>query len=285
MRHLCLILGLVLAAHASLAAESAKPPVNAPARAEPAPSVKAVTAPGPGQAGYVHYFLITHPDGELEYQVGIELEEQRVAWSFPEVGVTVSPFVKKGTVQANGKTFNVEHLHGIRPFAESAMRAFQKDLPRRVAYWVDNQTPYCLLRQPGEPFCLSCGDFVVRILWPGAHPMIPALPQDFLRMSGAAYTTDDLLLYLAGLYGLPDRRSMRAKLAALDIPTAMREDLAYMIGPVDGATPPANVAAAPKPPAAVAANKPAAKAAPGAQPAPAKSAGRLATRRAQDKKG
>jgi len=99
----------------------------------------------------VHYFLITHPDGELEYQVGIELEDQRIAWSFPDIGVSVSEFAKTATVQAGGKRYKVEHLHGIRPFNDDAqMRALQKDLPRRVAYWVDDNTRYCLMHVPGD---------------------------------------------------------------------------------------------------------------------------------------
>ena len=47
------------------------------------PRVTAVTSSGRGQAGYVHYFLITHPDASLEYHVGIELEDQRVSCSPP----------------------------------------------------------------------------------------------------------------------------------------------------------------------------------------------------------
>jgi len=66
---------------------------------------------------------------------------------------------------------------------------------------------------------------VVRILYPGPHPLIPALPADFVRVTGAGYTTDDLLLYLVGLHELPDRRAMLAKVDALTLPAAMREDL------------------------------------------------------------
>src|SRR5688572_30075416 len=53
-----------------------------------------VTAPrtAPGQSGYIHYFVITGPDGEPETQVGIELPGDRIAWSFPEMGVSISPF-------------------------------------------------------------------------------------------------------------------------------------------------------------------------------------------------
>ena len=238
--------------------------------------IAAVTSAGPGQAGYVHYFLLTHPDNSLEYQVGIELDDQRIAWSFPEAGVTVSEFIKKGEFNANGKRFKVEHLHGIRPFASDAdMQVLRKQLPARVASWVDNETPYCLLRQPGQNFCLSCGDFVVRILYPGAHPLIPALPRDFLRVTGPAYTTDDLLLYMVGLHGLPDRRSMLEKLATMDLPAVMREDIISMIegGEPDGLATATVAARAPL--AEPVAQKPVAKPA---------TAGRVATRRQQTKK-
>lgn len=264
------------------AAEPPTKPVARSAQATASPvghvrSVQAVTTVGLGQAGFVHYFLITHPDDSLEYQVGIELEDQRIAWSFPEAGVMVSEFVKKGALTANGKQFKVEHLHGIRPFSrDHEMRILQKELSARVAQWVDSETPYCLLRQPRQMFCLSCGDFVVRILYPGAHPLIPALPRDFVRSTGAGYTTDDLLLYLVGLHDLPDKRAMLAKLAALDVPAVMREDIIAMIN--DGVTdsPAPAVAATPQ-------ATPARSLTPPATSKP-QNAGRIATRRVQGKK-
>ena len=218
------------------------------------PSVTAVTSTGRGQAGYVHYFIITHPDESLEYQVGVELEDQRIAWSVPNAGVVVSEFIKKGTLDANGKSFKIEHLHGIRPFTNDAqMRVLQKELTQRVAQWVDNETPYCLIRQPWEQFCLSCGDFVVRILYPGATPLVPALPRDFVRVLGAGYTTDDLLLYLVGVHNLPDKHAKLARLAALDLPASMREDIAIMIEDSERNTPVATtVATTPAPASAVA---------------------------------
>ncbi|HTD91215.1 MAG TPA: hypothetical protein VK663_11175 [Burkholderiales bacterium] len=255
--------------------EAPKPPAQT-ANIAGTTKIAAVTSAGPGQAGYVHYFLLTHPDNSLEYQVGIELDDQRIAWSFPEAGVTVSEFIKKGEFNANGKRFKVEHLHGIRPFASDAdMQVLRKQLPARVASWVDNETPYCLLRQPGQNFCLSCGDFVVRILYPGAHPLIPALPRDFLRVTGPAYTTDDLLLYMVGLHGLPDRRSMLEKLATMDLPAVMREDIISMIegGEPDSVATAAVAVRAPL--AEPVAQKPVAKPA---------TAGRVATRRQQTKK-
>ena len=240
MRLLFLLVVTALCTSTSLATDVLRrlpiPPTSAPSQPRQDAKlvdIKAVTSAGPGQAGYVHYFLLTYPDKSLEYHVGIELDDQRIAWSFPNLGVTVVPFEKRGVIDAGGVPIIVEHLHGIRPFAsEVEMRTLQAQLAPRVALWIDDGIPYCLMRQPGGDFCLSCGDFVVRILYPGPRPLTPALPRDFARVtgSGIAYNTDDLLLYLVGLSNLPDRQSMLGHLAKLDIPAVMREDILYMIG-------------------------------------------------------
>ncbi len=247
----------------AVAAEPAHKPTASrvstlPAKISPSPNVAAVTSVGRGQAGYVHYFVITHPDESLEYQVGIELEDQRIAWSVPNAGVIVSEFVKNGTLNANGTLFKIEHLHGLRPFSNDAeMRVLQKELSQRVAQWVDNETPYCLMRKPGERFCLSCGDFVVRILYPGFSPLVPALPKDFAQGRGKAHTTDDLLLYLVGVYNLPDKYSKLARLAALDLPASMRDDITTMIEDSEPDTPAATaIAATPAPTTPVAKTTP-----------------------------
>lgn len=241
--------------------------------------VKAVTSSGLGQAGYVHYFLITHDDGSLEYHVGIELEDQRIAWSFPNGGVIVSEFIKKGTISVNGKDFKIEHLHGIRPFNNAAeMRTLQKEITPRVAQWVDDETPYCLFRRPGEPFCVSCGDFVVRILYPGFSPLVPALPRDFSQGPGRAATTDDLLLYLVGIHNLPDKHARLARLAKLDLPPNMREDIIAMIEDGEPGTPDTAIAAAPSPTPPLV--KPAATVATPAKPDPS----RMAIRRPQNRR-
>jgi hypothetical protein len=235
MKSIDLLAVLGLAWGVAFAAEPSRKPVTGPppvtvSAAAKLPPVTAVTSTGPGQAGYVHYFLLTHPDESLEYQVGVELPDQRIAWSVPNAGVIVSEFIKKGTLNANGMLFKIEHLHGVRPFTNNAqMQELQKELVQRVAQWVDNETPYCLMRKPGEDFCLSCGDFVVRILYPGFSPLAPALPQDFARGNGRAHTTDDLLLYLVGIYNLPDKHAKLSRLAALNLPASMREDIAIMI--------------------------------------------------------
>ena len=92
-------------------------------------AIHAVTRVADGQAGYVHYFLITHPDGTLEEQLGIELEDQRIAWSFPGAGVIVSEFVYNGLLDIAGERFFIEHLHGIRPFRTAAeMRVLRNEL-------------------------------------------------------------------------------------------------------------------------------------------------------------
>jgi hypothetical protein len=239
--HLLALLGLAWGV--AFAAEPSRKPATAQApafssAAAKLPPVAAVTSTGPGQGGYVHYFVLTHPDESLEYQVGVELHDQRIAWSVPNAGVIVSEFIKKGTLNANGTIFKIEHLHGVRPFADEAqMRVLQKELVPRVAQWVDNETPYCLMRKPGEDFCLSCGDFVVRILYPGFSPLAPALPQDFARGNGRAHTTDDLLLYLVGIYNLPDKHAKLSRLATLNLPASMREDIAIMIEDGEPGTP------------------------------------------------
>lgn len=254
-----------------------KAPVSAVSEAK-SPGVMAVTSTGRGQAGYVHYFVITHADKSLEYHVGIELEDQRIAWSFPNAGVIVSEFVKNGTITANGNHYKIEHLYGVRPFADDGqMRILQKEMSKRVAQWVDNETPYCLFRQPGEPFCLSCGDFVVRILYPGSNPFVPAFPRDF-HIPGTASTTDDLLLYLVGVHILPDKHAKLAKLATLDLPASMRNDITAMIE----ASEPAEfldtaIAKTPAPAPSVAKASP-----PASQAKPAGS--KIASRRQQNKK-
>jgi hypothetical protein len=163
--------------------------------------IHAVTSVGDGQAGYVHYFLITHPDGTLEEQVGIELEDQRIAWSFPDAGVIVSEFVRNGILVVDGKKFFVKHLHGIRPFTGVAeMQKLSTELGSRVAFWIDNETGYCVIHEPGETFCLNCGDFVALILFPGNNPQMAALPESFTNTLGDMTTTDDLLIYMLGLH-------------------------------------------------------------------------------------
>lgn len=205
-------------------------PGRSASRSESIQPVRSATAPGAGQAGYVHYFIITHPDGTVEDHVGIEMEDQRIAWSFPGSGVSVSDFIKNGTLESGGKTYRIEHQHAVRPFrTEREMRALHADLGRRIAIWVDDETPYCVMRRPDERFCLSCGDFVVRVLYPSTNPLSAGLPRDFVRITGQTPTTDDLLLYMLGLQGLQDARTRLDRLATLDLPDSLRKDVRDML--------------------------------------------------------
>ena len=205
---------------------------SSPTASDSTTNIRTVTDVADGQGGYVHYFLITHPDGTPEDQVGIELEDQRIAWSFPGAGVIVSEFVKDGPLDIAGKTFFIEHLHGIRPFRTAIeMQALRNDLAHRVAYWVDEATPYCIFRQPGEQFCLNCGDFVARILFPATNPLMAGLPEEFTRTLGNMPTTDDLLIYMLGLHNLPDAKSRLERLATLDLPYSLRLDVVEMLQP------------------------------------------------------
>jgi len=192
--------------------------------------VVAVTGAGPGQAGYVHYFIIEAPDGTLEIQVGIELPDQRIAWSFPGLGAAISPFIESGTVQAGGKDYEVWHLYGIRPFADdAAMAALAGSVVGRVAPWVAAKTPYCENDGP-KSGCMSCLGLVLRALFPGRTSDYPDLPRDFWRAGSASnYTTRDLLLYLTGMLDLPTRQARLQRIAQLTLTPDLREDLEELV--------------------------------------------------------
>lgn len=228
------VLSVLFALLSTFAQAAALTPVtiSPPAGTDNNDAPRTVTNAASGQAGYVHYFLIIHPDGTPEDQVGIELEDQRIAWSFPGAGVIVSDFMRYGMLSVAGKMFKIEHLHGIRPFRNPGdMQALRKDLARRVAYWVDEETPYCIFRQPGEQLCLNCGDFVARILFPATNTMMVGLPEELTRAVGKAPTTDDLLIYMLGLHTLPDAKTRLARLATLDLPETLRLDVVAMLQP------------------------------------------------------
>jgi hypothetical protein len=194
-------------------------------------SMVTVTTPGPGQGGYVHYFVIEFPDGEREIQVGIELPDGRIAWSFPGLGVVVSPFIESGEMQAGGQTHAVRHLYGVRPFrSDAAMLELRKDLWRRVIPWVDDATPYCALTASSSQPCLSCLGLVLRVLYPSRSGGMPALPRDFERSGVEPYfTTDDLLLYQAGLQGKHSLAERMARIDALSLPQNLRDDLVQLV--------------------------------------------------------
>jgi hypothetical protein len=233
-----------------VAASKPKSPAPKTVTAAPAqpPSLVTVVSTRQGQAGYVHYFTIRGPDGVLESHVGIELADQRIAWSFPRVGVSVSPFIESGTVVAGGQTYQVEHLYGIRPFADDkSMRALQADLAARISPWIDDETGHCDPESPSNRECLSCLGFVMRVLYPGVYRHFVALPRDFKRTSTGAYSTEDLLLYLTGLQNLGTRAAQNKRLDELKLPAALREDLVRVVNAADPATDVADSGAKPRP--------------------------------------
>lgn len=187
------------------------------------------TGVAPGQAGYVHYFLLRMPDDTLEIQVGIELEDQRIAWSFPALGVVISPFLNGETLQAGDKNYDVWHLYGIRPFpGNAAMVRLRKELPGRINPWIKAGIPYCLDDSP-QGKCMSCIGLVLRALFPGSGGY-PNMPRDFWRTGVAArYTPNDLLLYLTGMLDLPDRNTRLQRIARLALPADLREDLEELV--------------------------------------------------------
>ena len=207
--------------------------------------VVTVASAGPNQAGYVHFFLIRGPDEVLETQVGIELPDQRIAWAFPGLGVSVSHFIESGQVDANGALYEVAHIYGLRPFPDDdAMRELQAEVANRVAPWIDDEVGYCYLKPAGGDLCVSCLGFVMRILFPGRSPEYPTLPRDFNPVvRDTLYTTEDLLLYLAGLHGLAGHEARRKRIEELAIPPMLRDDLIRLVDAANA--PPARARALP----------------------------------------
>ncbi len=203
-----------------------------PALVKPAgaSALSVVTATGPNQAGYVHYWMITAPDGEYEIQVGIELPDQRIAWSFPGLGVHVTPFIAEGEVDANGRVFQVQHLYGLRPFTnDTSMRSLRSSLMRRVTPLVKQQVPYCEMNGVAPGLCMSCMGFVSQVLFPGRTPEFANFPSSFSRIDGESYhTTEDLLLYLTGLSNLRTDAARKRRMEAIGGPPELQEELARL---------------------------------------------------------
>lgn len=197
--------------------------------------VIAVSGTSAGQSGYVHYFVIETPDGERETQIGIELDDGRIAWSFPELGVILSPFIKSGQLAVNGRHYGVQHQYGLRPFANGgSMAALRRDLWSRVIPWIEDETPYCNLMTRSNQLCLSCLGFVMRVLYPARSGTFLSLPADFPGGSAGPYiTTEDLLLYQTGLHGLGSRQARLKRIARLDLPRLLREDLIELVTSID----------------------------------------------------
>ena len=192
--------------------------------------VVATSTTAPGQTGYVHFFQLVLPDGTPEIQVGIELADQRIAWSFPGVGVVVSPYIEEGMVAAGGKRYEIWHLYGMRPFPDdAAMRALQRDLAGRIEPWLAAAVPYCGVDGMGEG-CMSCLGFVLRALYPGRGSDYPDLPRDFWRAGSIGrYSTNDLLLYLAGMLDIPTREARLRRIGQLELPEELRTDLQELV--------------------------------------------------------
>jgi hypothetical protein len=192
--------------------------------------VLTATATGTGQAGYVHYFLLRMPDDSLEMQVGVEMHDQQIAWSFPDIGVVISPFLDSGILTAGGKEYEVWHLYGIRPFPDdAAMDLLRRELANRVQPWIHSAIPYCENDGPHSG-CMSCLGFVLRVLFPGKHGAYPDLPRDFWRAGMAAkYTTKDLLLYLTGMLDIQTREARLRRIAQLKLPHNLRDDVEELV--------------------------------------------------------
>ena len=202
------------------------------------PAEVAVVTGLAGQAGYVHYFVITGPDGEPETQVGIELEDGRIAWSFPEAGVFIAPFLPAGSFTIGSIRYDIEHLYGLRPFRDNvSMRTLARELGGRIAPYLDENTPYCDESGNADRFCLSCLGFVLRVLYPGATRSYPALPADFKAARRTVYSTEDLLLYLTGV-PIDASRALRARrIEALAVPAPLREELARISAGMEDVAP------------------------------------------------
>ncbi len=190
--------------------------------------VVTVNGTAPGQAGYVHFFIVRAAGTpEWETQVGIEMPDQRIAWSFFELGVVVSPFMQSGLMPANRKQIEFQYLYGVRPFPDdAAMHALGSELEARVLPYAEAETPYCTVRGPSDAPCLSCLSFVMRMVFPGATP-------DHVRAQKTIYDTDDLLLYLAGLHGLRDREARLKRIDELALSADVREDVVRLVNTLD----------------------------------------------------
>jgi len=273
--HLLLFLFLVLAAALIAGPAAVMPPATVTARPAPAPAkipqpavavstpattpaagtqpartaavpiaAAVVAAPGAGQAGYVHYWVITAPGGDEEIQVGIELPDRRIAWSFPGLGVHVVPFIAAGEIDANGSMFGVRHLYGLRPFAnEAAMHALRNRLSGQVSLLVNRRVPYCELNGVTAELCMSCLGFVAQVLFPGPTPEYANFPRNFPQIEGEEYhTTEDLLLYLTGLHALRSDAARRRRVAAIGGPPELQQELLRLTAMLAGQ--PATVAGA-----------------------------------------
>jgi hypothetical protein len=186
--------------------------------------VVAVNGTAPGQAGYVHFFIVRAAGTqEWETQVGVETPDQRIAWSFFELGVVVSPFQEAGVMPAGRKQIEYQYLYGVKPFPdEASMRVLQRELEARVLAYVESETPYCIERGPSDPQCLSCLSFVMRMVFPDPVP-------DQQRAQKLIFTTDDLLIYLAGLNGIQGLAARLNRIDQLALPQPVQDDVVRLV--------------------------------------------------------
>ena len=207
--------------------------VSRPARSGTPPEV--VDGPRPGQTGYVHFFLLETPEGDDEIQIGIELADGRIAWSFPEIGASMMPFIRSGSVSIGGRAYGVQHLYGLRPFPDAeSMAALRAALWQRIAPLVENGTPYCNPFLRSQSLCLSCLGFVQEALFPGRMTGSPAMPADFPRTrSRLYYTTDDLLLYLTGFHEITAALERARRIEELTLPSYLKEELWQLVEAFD----------------------------------------------------
>jgi hypothetical protein len=108
------------------------------------------------------------------------------------------------------------------------MRKLQQELTARVTPWIDQKIRYCDEERPPNQVCVSCLGFVLRVLYPSpssALGAVPVLPPDFKSTRKNLYTTEDLLLYLAGVPLDAPREARLVRIEALAIPQPMREQL------------------------------------------------------------
>ena len=217
------------------ASSARNPSSGLPATARSSAPVEIVDGPRQGQTGYVHFFLLGTPEGEAEIQVGIELLDGRIAWSFPEVGVSAMPFMRAGTIEVSGRSYTVEHLYGLRPFPDAeSMAALRMGLWGRVSPLLDGKIPYCNPFLRPQAICLSCLGFVLEALFPGRLPGSPAMPADFPRTrSRLYYTTDDLLLYLTGLHEIATAEARAERIEQLTLPPYLKEELWQLVDAAD----------------------------------------------------
>ena len=107
------------------------------------------------------------------------------------------------------------------------MRTLQQELGSRVQPWLDAKTPYCDEFTPSAQACVSCLSFAMSVLYP------QGLPPDFKGAQKNMYTTEDLVMYLAGIPVDAPRDVRQKRIAALAVPDTLKEELTRISGDID----------------------------------------------------